>query len=71
MVAGTQTNENTRYFAKTMTVTPYWAPDRFASTNTETNGICSTLWDTLGYNRFWIYISALSGGNVSVEYSGF
>ena len=72
LVAGTQTNENGRFFATTSTVTSYWAPERIGYSDVESGtGISQVFFDKLGYDRVWIVVSVLSGGNITVEGSGY
>jgi len=72
VVAGTQTNEEGRFFGKTSTVTSYWIPDRIGASDNESNtGISQVVFDKLGYTRIWILVSALSGGNITIEGSGY
>ncbi len=72
LTAGTQTNANGRYFAKTAVVTSYWMEDIDVTTEESGTGIANITFDTCGYNRFWIGFSTIKAGdNVSVEYSGF
>lgn len=60
-----------RYFAKTSSVTPHWSGTINKSNDETTWGMSTIDFDMHGYNRFWILIDALSGGDVTVEYSGF
>lgn len=70
--AGTQRNADGRYFAKTSTITSYWAPERIGSSDNESlTGISLVWFDKLGYKRFWVYVSALNTGNLTVETSGY
>lgn len=72
LVAGTQKNANGRYFSKTSIITAYWAPERIGKSDDESGTGISLVWfDKLGYERIWIYVSALSGGNITVEGSGY
>jgi hypothetical protein len=71
--AGTQTTADStaRYFAKTGTITQYWPKVIFGNGTDETNGIAVAVLDTMGYDRFWALIDALSADdNVTVEASG-
>jgi hypothetical protein len=70
--AGTQTNENGRYFATTAVVTPHWNKTIATSDAESGTGIASVLFDTCGYDRFWVGFDTISASdNVTVEYSGF
>lgn len=72
LTKGTQTNADGRFFATTSVVTPYWAPERIGNTDVESGtGISSVFFDKLGYDRAWIIVSALNGGNLSIEASGY
>ena len=70
--AGSQKNVDGRYFAKTSTITSYWAPERIGKSDNESGTGISLIWfDKLGYERIWVYISALNTGNITVEGSGY
>jgi len=72
LVAGTQTNADGRFYAATATVTSYWAPERIGSSDAESGtGIAQILFDKLGYERVWVVVSGLSGGNITIEGSGY
>jgi hypothetical protein len=72
LTAGTQTNEDTRYFATTAVVTSYWGKDMDVSDVETGTGIATIMFDTCGYDRFWIGFSAIKASdNVTVEYSGY
>lgn len=60
-----------RYFAKTTGVTQHWNKTISKSNDEATFGMSTVEWDRRGYNRYWVLIDALSGGNVTVEYSGY
>lgn len=60
-----------RYFAKTTGVTQYWPKTINKSNDEATFGMSTIDFDMHGYNRFWVLIDALSGGNVTVEHSGY
>ena len=72
LTAGTQTDANGRYFATTAIVTSYWNKAISVSPVESGTGIASILFDTQGYDRFWIGFSAIKASdNVTVEFSGY
>lgn len=72
LVAGSQKNADGRYFATTSIITSYWAPERIGKSDVESGTGISLIWfDKLGYERVWIYVSVLSGGNITIEGSGY
>jgi len=70
--AGTQTNENDRYFAKTAVVTSYaFMGIAQNATDESGTGIAEVAFDTTIYDRIWIGFTTISAGNITIEGNGY
>jgi hypothetical protein len=72
LVAGTQTNSDGRYFAKTAVLTSYGRLNAVSSPDETGTGISELEIATSIYDRIWVGFTAVSAGdNVSIEANGF
>ena len=69
--AGTQTDEAGRFFAKAGVITSYWPTAITGNSAEEANGIATPEIRTRGYSSFYIGVSVLSAGNVTIEAAGY
>jgi hypothetical protein len=68
--AGTQVDENGYYHATTLTVTSYWPKSIPTSPVEAGTGMCTLMFDTLGWSDFWIGTTVLSAGTIYFDYAG-
>jgi hypothetical protein len=70
VAAGTQVDENGYYFATTLTVTSYWPKTIIVSPVESGTGMTTLMFDTMGWDDFWVGVTALSAGTIYFDYAG-